>query len=189
MLKKFFTTLAIFAKIGISVFGGGYVMLPILERELVNKRGWLTSAELADYYALAQCQNGPIAINVSVLVATNHYGVACGIAAALGIALPSFVIILIIAALLTNFSHIPQVNQSFAGIKVAVAALVVNAAWSLIKEGVRNLPSVIIFLCAFALLLFNLLSPILIVIGAAAAGIIISLVQQKLRHKKEEVDA
>jgi chromate transporter len=179
MLKTFFLTIAIFAKIGVSIFGGGYMILPVLERELFNKRQWLSKEQLADYFAMVQCQNGPQAINIAVLIATNRYNPLMGVAAALGIALPSFMIILAIAALLTNFTHIPQVAQAFAGIKVAVAALIVSAAWSLIKQSVKSLAAIIIFILAFALLAFNIISPIIIVIAAAAAGIIIMLIKSK----------
>lgn len=185
MLKTFFSTLAIFAKIGLSVFGGGYAMLPVAERELVNRRHWLSREELADFYALAQCQSGPIAINVAVHTGTKQHGVMGGIAAAIGITLPSFVIILIIAMLLQNFAHIKEVQHAFNGIKVAVAALVLNAAWGMVKDGVKHLPSLIICIAAFLLLFFKLVSPIIIVIGAAIAGIIIGLVNKKRLGGKE----
>lgn len=183
MIKTWFSTFFIFSKIALFAFGGGYAMLPILQGELVDRRGWLTESELADYYAMAQCQPGPLAVNCSVLIGTSRFGTIAGIFAALGIAFPSLVIILTIALLLENYIHIPQVAQALAGIKVAVAALVINAAWRLFKNGVKGFIALIFFIASLALLLTNILNPILIILISAAFGIFVGLIKSKREDK------
>lgn len=178
-IKELLKTYLLFCKIGAITFGGGYAILPILQSELVDKRGWLTSEKLADLYATAQCEPGPIAINISVLITTPRLGRVAGIIASLGVCTPSLLIILAIAALLHNFQDIVQVQQALAGIKVAVAALVVQIAWRMIKSGVKNIFGAIIFAAALLLLVFNVISAVFIILGAGAAGILFALIRSR----------
>ena len=112
-----------FAKVGVCTFGGGYAMLPILQREVVEKKGWVTEEEVTDYFAIGQCTPGIIAVNTSVFIGYRQRGVPGGIAAALGVVFPSFVVITIIAAFLTKFATYPVVQHALAGINAAVVAL------------------------------------------------------------------
>jgi chromate transporter len=130
LLKLFYT----FASIGAITFGGGYAMLPFLEREVVEKNKWATETEILDYYSLAQCTPGIIAVNVSTFIGYKKRGVTGAIAATLGMVFPSLVIITLIAAILTNFRDNEYVNMAFSGIRVAVCALILNSILKLSKR-------------------------------------------------------
>ena len=109
-----------FAKVGVLTFGGGYAMIPILERELVDNHSWATNEELMDYYAVGQCTPGIIAVNTATFVGKKVAGVPGGIVASLGVVAPSVVIITLIAGILTSFADIPAVKSAFGGIRVCV---------------------------------------------------------------------
>ena len=160
-----------FARVGVMTFGGGYAMLPMLQREIVEKRGWATEEELADYYAIGQCTPGVIAVNTATFIGQKLGGVACAAAATLGVIFPSLVIITLIAALLSNFADLPAVRNAFAGIRVCVCALILNAVVKLWKKAVVDLPTVIIFIAVLALAVLTKLSPVIFVAGAALAGV------------------
>jgi chromate transporter len=162
-----------FAKVGALPFGGGYAMLPLLQREIVERRGWATEEELTDYYAISQCTPGPIALNTATFVGQKQGGLAGGVAATLGLIFPSLVIILLIAALLRNFSDLPLVKNAFAGIRVVVCVLLVNSVVRLAKKTVIDLPALLIFLAVFALAVFTGISPALLILAAALAGLLI----------------
>ena len=160
-----------FAKVGVLTFGGGYAMLPMLQREIVDARGWATEEELADYYAIGQCTPGVIAVNTATFIGQKLGGVPCAAAATLGVIFPSLVIITVIAAVLQNFAELPVVRNAFAGIRVCVCALILNAVVKLWKKAVVDVPTAIIFLCVLALAVFTKLSPIIFVVAAALAGV------------------
>lgn len=162
-----------FAKIGALTFGGGYAMLPMLQRELVEHRGWTTEEELADYYAIGQCTPGVIAVNVATFVGQNRCGVPGGVAATLGVVFPSVVIITVIAALLRNFAELPLVKNAFAGIRVCVCVLILNAVVKLWKKAVVDVPTLVIFLAVLALAVFTSLSPVIFVLCAGLAGVLV----------------
>ena len=179
MLLKYLQCFLIFAKIGVCAFGGGYSMLPLLQGELVAKRHWLSEAELTDRFALAQCQPGPLAINISVLISADRYGVFGGICGALGMTTPSFLIILVVALLMENFASVPVVIHALNGIKVVVAALVMYSTYTMAKSGIKNIATAIIFLAAMVVLALDLVNPILIILAAAAAGLAMGLIKKK----------
>ena len=116
-----------FARIGGLTFGGGYAMLPMLQREVVEKRGWATEEELMNYYAIGQCTPGIIAVNTATFVGQKTAGILGGIIATLGVAFPSLVIICIITAFIQNFAELAVVQNAFAGIRVCVCVLIFNA--------------------------------------------------------------
>ena len=153
-----------FAQIGVCTFGGGYAMLPILQREVVEKRGWATEDELMDYYAIGQCTPGVI-------------GVPGAITATAGMVFPSLVIITIIAAFIQQFAHLAVVQHAFAGIRIAVCALVLQSVWKMAKKGVVDIPTGVILVVTFAAVAFFGVSPVLMVVIAAAAGILINVVR------------
>ncbi len=173
--RQLFPLFLTFAKVGVMTFGGGYAMLPILQREIVENKGWATEEELTDYFAIGQCTPGIIAVNTATFVGQKLYGTAGGIAATLGVVFPSMVIITIIAAVLRNFAEVPAVKHAFGGIRVCVCVLILNAVVKLWKKTVVDLPSLLIFLGVLALALFTGLSPVLYVVIAAALGILIKL--------------
>ena len=125
-----------FAKIGCVTFGGGYAMLPILERELADKRHWTTMDDLRDYFSIGQCTPGVIALNVSTFIGEKRAGVKGALAATLGFLAGPIIIILIIAAFLTNFAQLSLVQHAFAGIRVCVCVLIVQAILRLWKKSV-----------------------------------------------------
>ena len=135
-----------FAKVGVCTFGGGYAMLPILQREVVEKKHWVTYEAITDYYALGQCTPGIIAINTSVFIGHQLRKIPGGIVAALGVAFPSFVVITVIAAFLSNFADLPVVQHALAGINAVVVALIASSVIKLGKTTLKNAPSVCIFL-------------------------------------------
>ena len=131
LLGELFLT---FAKIGVMTFGGGYAMLPILQREVVENKGWATEEELADYFAIGQCTPGIIAVNTATFIGQKLCGAPGGITATLGVVFPSLVIITVIAAALRNFAEIPAVRHAFAGVRVCVCVLILNAVVKLWKR-------------------------------------------------------
>ena len=168
-----------FAKVGVLTFGGGYAMLPMLQREIVDAHGWATEEELADYYAIGQCTPGVIAVNTATFIGQKLGGVACAAAATLGVIFPSLVIITVIAAVLRNFAALPVVRNAFAGIRVCVCALILNAVVKLWKKAVVDIPTAIIFLCVLALAVLTKLSPVIFVVAAALAGVAVKALGAK----------
>ncbi len=170
-MKKYIDMFLVFAKVGVMTFGGGYAMLPILQREIVEARGWATEEELSDYFAIGQCTPGVIAVNTATFVGQKLGGIFGGIFCTLGVVFPSLVIITVIAALVSNFSDIPVVAHAFAGVRVCVCVLILNAVVKLWKKTVIDKITLVIFLAVLALSVFTELSPVVFVLLSAAAGL------------------
>ena len=168
-----------FCRIGGLTFGGGYAMLPMLQKEVVDERKWATNDELLDYYAVGQATPGIIAVNTATFVGYKVKGIWGAFFATLGVVFPSFVIILVIASFLQNFSKYVIVQNAFSGIRVAVGVLILNAIIGLLKKSVVNKISTVIFIvtCLFGIVLN--ISPIYIVISACIIGILISYIGDK----------
>lgn len=163
-----------FAKVGVMTFGGGYAMIPILEREIVENRKWASSEELMDYYAVGQCTPGVIAVNTATFIGYKVAGPAGGVAATLGVVFPSVVIICLIAGILTNFADIPAVKSAFAAIRVCVCVLIFNAVVKLWKGAVKDKAGLVLFLIVFVLSLFFDISPVIFVLFCALAGLVLT---------------
>ena len=170
LLDMFFT----FARIGGLTFGGGYAMLPMLQKEVVEKRGWATEDELMDYYAVGQCTPGVIAVNTATFIGYKIAGNLGGVAATLGVIFPSFVIISVIAGIIENFADIPAVKSAFAGIRVCVCVLIFNSVLKLWKGAVKDKATLVLCLLVFVLSAFFDVSPIVFVVFCAAAGILLT---------------
>ena len=168
-----------FARIGVCTFGGGYAMLPILQRELVEKRGWATEEQLSDYFAIGQCTPGIIAVNTATFIGQKKGGVPGGIVATLGLVFPSLVIISLLAGLITNFSHLAWVKNAFAGIQVCVCVLIFNATVKLLKKSVVDKRTAVIFVLVLVGSVFLNVSPVWFVILAALAGIVLKNLEVK----------
>ena len=168
-MDLFFT----FARIGGLTFGGGYAMLPMLQKEVVEKRGWATEEELMDYYAIGQCTPGIIAVNTATFVGQKTAGVSGGIIATLGVVFPSLIIITIIAAFIQNFAHLAIVQNAFAGIRVCVCVLIFNAVVKLWKKSVIDKPTFAVFILVLLGSALTSLSPVVFIILAALFGIIV----------------
>ncbi|OUN12797.1 chromate transporter [Flavonifractor sp. An9] len=144
-MNLYFELFWTFAKIGVCTFGGGYAMLPILQRELVEKRNWTTEAEMSDYFAIGQCTPGIIAVNTATFVGHKLKGPVGGVVATLGLVFPCLVIIMLIAAFLQNFAELPVVIHAFNGVRACVCALILSSVLKLRKSTVVDVPTVIIF--------------------------------------------
>ena len=179
MLKELFEIYFTSVKVGAMTFGGGYAMLPILQREVVENRKWAAEEEIMDYYAIGQCTPGIIAVNTATFIGQKKRGVAGGIAATLGVVFPSMVIISILAGLITNFSHLAWVQNAFSGIQVCVCVLIFNAVMKLLKKSVVDKRTAAIFLLVLAGGVFLNVSPVWFVILAAAAGIVLKNLEVK----------
>lgn len=160
-----------FVKIGSMMIGGGYSMLPLLVRELVERNHIITEDELTDYMAVAQCTPGVIAINTATFVGYKVRRVIGAIVASLGVILVPMLLIIIIAAVLQNFASYPIVQHVFAGIRIAVCALIAAAVYKLFKKTVVNATSFVIFILAFLFVAVGGVSPVFIVIGAGVVGL------------------
>ena len=183
-MKKYIDLFLAFAKIGVMTFGGGYAMLPMLERELIDNRGWTTNEELMDYFAVAQCTPGVIAVNTATFIGYKLYGNLGGIVATLGVVFPSLVIITTIAGVLTNFADIPAVKHAFAGVRVCVCVLIFNAVLKLWKKSVVDKATLAVYLVILAASLFLDWSPVVFVVFAALSGIILQVYLKKGGEQK-----
>ena len=163
-----------FAKIGVLTFGGGYAMLPIIQREVAENKKWATEEELMDYYAIGQCTPGVIAVNTATFIGNKKKGTLGGIVATLGVVFPSLVIIVVIAAFISNFSSLPAVKNAFAGIRACVCVLIINAVVKLWKKAVVDRVTLVVSILVFVLSVFTSVSPVIYVVCAAAAGIVLN---------------
>ena len=177
-MKELIELFLAFARIGGLTFGGGYAMLPMLQREVVENKKWATEAELMDYYAVGQCIPGVIAVNTAVFVGNKVRGLLGAIAASLGVISPSIVIIVAIAAFIQSFSELEIVQNAFAGIRVAVCVLILTAVMKLFKKAIVDKFTFVLFAIVFGLTVFVDISPIIFVIIAAIAGIVIKCMKE-----------
>lgn len=161
-----------FAKIGSCMFGGGYAMLPLLEREVSQKRGWATKDELMDFYALAQCTPGAIAVNVATFIGKKRSGVLGGIVATLGVVFPSVVIIGIIAAFLSGsgIAENEYVIRALKGVRAAVCAIVAVSIYRVCKRAIVDIPTAVIAVTVLAATLVFGVDPALCVVASALVG-------------------
>ena len=172
-MKELMDLFIAFARVGVLTFGGGYAMLPILQREIVEKNNWATDEELMDYYAIGQCTPGVIAVNTATFIGQKNKGIIGGIMATLGVVMPSLIIITAIAAFISNFSDLAIVKNAFAGVRVCVCVLIFNAVVKLWKSSVVDKATMIIFIGMFLGSVLTDLSPVLFIVIAALAGIIV----------------
>ena len=168
-----------FAKVGVMTFGGGYAMLPILQREVVEGKGWATDEELTDYFAIGQCTPGIIAVNTATLVGRKVRGISGAIVATLALVLPSLLIISALAGVIEAFSHIVWVQHAFGGIRVCVCVLIINSVVKLYKKAVMDIPTLIIFLTVVLGSLLLPVNTVVFVVLAAIAGIVLKVMGGK----------
>ena len=180
-----------FVKIGCVTFGGGYAMLPILERELVDRRGWTTMDDLRDYFSIGQCTPGIIALNVSTFIGEKRAGVKGALAATVGFLTGPILIILLIAMFLKNFASLPLVQHAFAGIRVCVCVLILQAVLRLWKKSVVDPFTLGLYIAVFALNLLSGLLPLkipaaVLVILSGLAGILAANRKNRAAGKEAE---
>ena len=168
-----------FCKIGGLTFGGGYAMLPMLQKEVVEENQWATEEELLDYYAVGQATPGIIAVNTATFVGYKEKGVLGAAFATSGVVFPSLVIIMTIAGFIDNFSDLDIVQHAFSGIRIAVAILILNALIKLVKGSVKDILGIILFIATFVASSFLNISVVYIIIAAGLIGIISDYVKNK----------
>lgn len=161
----------VFFKIGAVTFGGGLAMLPIIEKELVIKRNWVTKDTLLDYFAIGQATPGIIAVNVATFLGYSRAGILGAIVATLGVVTPSIIIISIIAKFLSGFSENITVKKALSGINVVVAALLTKVLWGFRKKIFSSILSFVLFLLAFLGIAFFNINTVVIVIGSIFIGL------------------
>ena len=171
-MKELLSLYLIFFRMGAVTFGGGYAMLPILQREIVQKRQWMDSETIIDYYGLSQGLPGIIAVNVSCFIGYQRKRIAGVISAALGLVSPCIIIISIIAFFLSNFGENVYVQRALSAISVCVTALILDAVISMWKKGVKDKLGWVIFGVIFLLSMFTEISPVVLVIGCGVVGVI-----------------
>lgn len=189
IMKELLELYLAFMRIGAVNFGGGYAMLPLLERDLVENRGWTTTDDLTDYFAIGQCTPGIIALNVATFIGSRRKGVAGAIAATAGFVTMPIVIILVIATFLQGFADMPVVQNAFAGIRVCVCVLIVQAVLRLWKKSVVDGLSLALYLIVFLMTALSGVLPLavpaaVLVILSGAFGVITGTLRGKDSGKK-----
>ena len=178
-MKELWTLFLAFARIGEFTFGGGYAMLPMLQREVVQNRKWATEEEVLDYFAIGQCTPGVIFVNTATFIGYRRKGLPGAICATAGSVFPSLVIITLIAALLQNFAHLQVVQDAFGGIRVVVGVLILQAVAGMWKKSVVDKLGILLAAAAFAVATFTELSPVWMVLVGGAAGICIQALAER----------
>ncbi len=179
-MKEYFKLFGVFFRIGIFLFGGGYSMLPLLQREVVDKNGWATQEEILDYFAIGQCMPGIISVNTSMFIGYRQKGAFGAVSAMAGMVFPSLIVITVIAALFESFAEIVAVRHALSGIRVAAGALITSAVIRLVKSDVRSVTEIALCVAAFVVVAVLGSSPVFVVIGASLFG----LVYGKRRRKE-----
>ena len=185
-LRQFVELYLAFLKIGAFTFGGGLAMMPIMQRELIEKRGWLTDEELIDYFAIGQSTPGIIAVNVATFVGYKRLGVLGGIIGTLGVVTPSWVIIMILAGAISSVDKYPVAQKALKGINVAVAALLTSVIVKFSKKTIKSVRNAVLMLTAFALIYFFKVQSVWIIIASLVIGCLITMYKQKKAAKAVE---
>ncbi|MDR2607893.1 MAG: chromate transporter [Treponema sp.] len=159
-----------FFRVGIMTFGGGYAIIPVVERELIKRKNWITMEEVMDYYTIAQITPGVIAVNLSTFVGSKRAGIPGGIIATLGFIFPGVTFMILVSIFIQRFAEYPVVRHAFAGIRLAVCALILDTVLKLFKGIFKGRLSVAIFIIALGLSAFVSASPVLIILAAGLAG-------------------
>jgi chromate transporter len=169
-VKEYLDLLLTFMKVGCFTFGGGYAMIPVVERELVRGKGWTTMEEVMDYYTIAQVTPGIIAVNLSTFVGYKRKGPLGGIVSTLGFLLPGTGLMAVVSVFIVRFAEYPAVRHVFTGLRAAVGALVLDTVVKLMAGFFKDRKAVVIFIAALALSVLFSASPVLVVAGAGIAG-------------------
>ena len=172
-----------FMRIGGFTFGGGYAMLPLIQKEIVERRGWASDEEVLDYFTIGQITPGVIAVNTATFIGYKKAGILGGMVSTLGVIFPSIVIISIIAAVLTNFAELPVVIHAFNGIRACVCVLILIAVYNMGKKSVVDVFTALIFIATAVLTVLKVTSPVVLVIVAGVVGVLFQLIKAKRQVK------
>ena len=185
--KKILKLFIAFLKIGGFTFGGGYAMIPLIQKEAVEKQGWITDDDILEVLAIAESTPGPIAINSATFIGYKVAGVLGSAAATFGVVLPSFVIISLIARVLTEFQDIRAVRYAFWGIRAGVIGLIIKAVYTMFKKCRKNVMAYIVMALAFCVVAFTGVNVLFVIAGCAIIGLVYSLtIGKKLENKLSE---
>ncbi len=185
-LKELLELYLAFVKIGAFTFGGGLAMMPIMQRELIEKRGWITEEELIDYFAIGQSTPGIIAVNVATFVGYKKLGWFGGIIGTLGVVTPSWVIIMLLAGAISSVDKYPLAQKALKGINVAVAALLTSVIVKFSKKTIKSIWNAFFMLLAFALIYFLKVQSVWIIIASLVIGSLLTLYRQKKTRVAED---
>lgn len=161
-----------FAKISATCFGGGYAIIPLLQRELVERKAWIENEDLTDIFSIAQCTPGVIAVNAATYVGARLSGFRGALSATWGVLTPPLIIISLIAAFLWPYLSLPIVQHALVGLQACACALILMAVVQLLQSGVRGLRSYLLFFAALLASLFTSISPALLILAAALCGLL-----------------
>ncbi len=175
---SFISIFKVFFKIGVILLGGGYVIIPIMKSELIEKRNWLNDDELCDYYCIAQCLPGIIAINMAILVGYKLLKIKGMIASVVAMSLSPFVSIIIAAKLLSTIVKIPFIEGIFWGVNLSVIVLIYLTLAEMWKKSIVDLTTLVWFLLILFLSLIRL-SPVLLILVSIALGVIIQIIKDR----------
>ena len=178
-LKLIFELLLTFMKIGAFTFGGGYAMIPLIQKETAEKKGWISEEDILDVVAIAESTPGPLAINTATFVGYKTCGFFGALAATFGVVFPSFMIIFIISFVLRQFESLQAVKYAFFGIRAGVLALILKALWSMYKKCPKGAVSYVIMALSFAAATFLDINVLWIIIGCALIGLVSSVIMRR----------
>jgi len=178
-LKLLLEVFWVFFKIGAFTFGGGYAMIPLISRETVENKKWISDQDILDIVAIAESTPGPIAINSATFVGYKVAGVLGSVFATLGTVIPSFMIILIISFVLEEFESLTVVKYAFEGIRAGVLALVCKALWTMYKKCQKNLISYVLMALAFILAAIVKLNVLYCIIICGVIGLVSSIIARR----------
>lgn len=185
-MNKIMKIFIIFFKIGSFTFGGGYAMLPIIKRELVDNLGWVKEEDIYNFYAIGQSTPGIIAVNTATMTGYNLKGIKGALAATSGFIMPSLIIITFIASFFKRFQQIELFQHAFAAIQIAVVALIADIVIKMWQKSDKNISSIILFAAAFILLVTLDISPVFVIIASAACGILLQHLRGDLKSRFQE---
>ena len=182
-LRKALRLFAVFLKIGAFTFGGGYAMIPLIQKEITEKRGWMTDDDVLEIVAIAESTPGPIAVNAATFVGFRVCGLRGALLATLGVVLPSFLIIFGISFVLRAFQSVRLVQYAFNGIRAGVLALILKALWSMYRQCPKSAVSYVVMAAAFLLTAFLSINVLFVILGCAAFGLLTAAVTAKRNRR------
>ncbi|NLC93126.1 MAG: chromate transporter [Treponema sp.] len=183
-IKECLDLFFVFSKIGLFTFGGGLAMMPMMQRELITKKKWITEEELLDYYAIGQSTPGIVAVNVSTFVGYKQLGSFGGVIATLGMITPSLIVIMVLATFINSISDIPLAQKALKGINVAVAALLTTVIINFAKKTIKNWWNFLLMIAAFILVFFFKIPSFILILFAILLGVVNTFIALK-KNKKD----
>lgn len=182
-IPKTISLLLTFMKIGLFTFGGGYAMIPLIQRETVENKKWISDEDILEIVAIAESTPGPIAINAATFIGYRVAGFLGALSATFGVVLPSFAIITVVSFVLAEFQNVRWIQYAFNGIRAGVLALIVKALWSMYKQSPKGIFAYLIMLGAFVVVAFLPVNVVFVILTCVVVGIVQALIMSR-RDKK-----